>query len=378
MSPHASPLYLYEGQYDAVNLEELKQNPLWRTIDIYELQLNELFEIDNPNLLHDPDFEKHKQIYVSQTQGEQPQLRGNWVYFPWSGTLMHMVDADTYDRLRTNRNQNLITADEQAKINKFRVGITGLSVGNSIAVGLAYSGIGTFHLAEFDSLETVNLNRLRSGVHQIGQSKLDITTQQIYEINPYARIESWPKGLRETDLKGFLGLEQSLNVVFDEIDDFEMKIRLRIAAKKARVPVVMFTSLGDNVLVDVERYDLEPDLPLFNGLLGNVPEEILRTTIGEKEKIKYAMQIVGVDYVPTRALASLLEINRTLVGRPQLYSTIAVESGLAGYVTKRLALSWPLPSGRWYVPFDTLLNLPAIDEDSRQDILQKLKDFTGA
>ena len=49
-----------------------------------------------------------------------------------------------------------------------------------------------------------------------------------------------------------------------------MKVALREAARLARVPVVMLANLGDNVLVDIERYDLEPDLPIFNGILGDI------------------------------------------------------------------------------------------------------------
>jgi hypothetical protein len=377
MNTDTLPHYLREDSYSQHDLAELQQKPLWKTVDVYEMQLGELFEIDNPHLLRDPEYESLRAAYIAKEKGETPEVRGDWVYLPWSGTLVHMVKEADYNRLRTNRNQNLISKQEQATLSNFSVGVTGLSVGNSIAVGLAYNGISTFHLAEFDRLETANLNRLRSGVHLLGESKLDITAQQIYEINPYAALSTWPEGLREADLPAFLGGDQPLGVVFDEIDDFEMKIRLRIAAREAHVPVLMLTSLGDTILVDVERYDLQPELAIFNGLLGDLPEEILTTEIGEKEKIKYAMQVVGADYVPTRALASLLEINRTLVGRPQLYSTIAAEGGLAGYLVRRLALGWELPSGRWCIAFDTLLDLPKEDDNDRPIILQKLSEMMG-
>jgi hypothetical protein len=378
MKPLQKPIILRQGQYNQAELESLKRQPIFKTSDIYKSQLAELFEIDNPQLKTSADFESHQQAYVKDRLNGSPELDGDWVYFPWSGSLIHMVDAKSYFRLRTNRNQNLIDAAEQTKLANFTVGITGMSVGASIAVALAYSGISnTFKLADFDNLETANLNRLQSGVADVGQPKIDLAARRIYEINPYARILAWPNGLGAAGLNDFIKDSPKLDVVFDEIDDFEMKIRLRLAAQAAGVPVIMMTSLGDNTLVDVERYDTEPNIQIFNGLLGDLPEEILKADIGEREKIKYAMQIVGADYIPTRALQSLMDINRTLVGRPQLYSTIAVDGGLAAYLVKRLALGWGLPSGRSYISFDDALKLPQSPSADRQAILSRLKKLTG-
>ncbi len=372
MSGLPKPICLYQNNYTTDDLAKLKKNPIWHIVDIFVMQLGELFDINHPELRMTSDYQAVKEAFIDEQSGAEPDLKGNWLYFPWSGSLIHTVNSESYHRLRTNRNQLLITIEEQQKLSSYRVGVTGLSVGNSIAISLAYSGVNRFKLAEFDTLETANLNRLRSGIHKLGQPKLDVTMQQLYEINPYAEIEAWPNGLHAGDVRTFFTGERPLNAVFDEIDDFEMKIRLRIAAKAAKIPVIMLTSLGDSILVDVERYDLDNDLQLFNGLLGDLPEEVLRTKIGEKEKVKYAMQIVGSGYIPTRALASLLQINQTLVGRPQLYGTIAVDGGLATYLVRRLALGLSLPSGRSHVAFDKILQLSPINDEGRKDILGQL------
>jgi len=130
------------------------------------------------------------------------------------------------------------------------------------------------------------------------------------------------------------------------IDDFEMKIRLRQEARKARIPVVMLTSVGDNIIIDIERYDLDGKLPLFNGLAGNAPEEILRKPITEADKQKYAIQIVGLENVPPRALESVKQVRKTLVGRPQLASSVTIAGGVAAYIARKIILSEPAPSGR--------------------------------
>ncbi len=69
-------------------------------------------------------------------------------------------------------------------------------------------------------------------------------------------------------------------------------------------------------MVDIERFDQNPNLPLFNGLIGNAPEEILQTEIGEKEKIKIVMQIVGKENLTPKIMKTLSQMNKTIVGRP--------------------------------------------------------------
>lgn len=130
-----------------------------------------------------------------------------------------------------------------------------------------------------------------------------------------------------------------------------MKIRIRLEARKNKTPVVMLTSLGDNLLIDIERYDLEPNLPLFNGLIGKTPEEILSKPVRLEDKNRYAVQIVGKENVPQRAMESLKEIGKTLVGRPQLLSTITVGSGVAAYLAREIALGNNVQSGRKLISF---------------------------
>lgn len=330
-----------------------KNNHIWKIHDIYESQLNELFEVTYPHLVHGSSFEKRRSEFVNKKKNDS-----NWVYFPWSGQLIHTVNEQDYYMLRTNRNRNLITIEEQKKLKDFTVGVVGLSVGGNIAVGLTYQGIGnSMKLADFDSLKTTNLNRVKVGIHQVGLPKTDLIAQQVYEINPYANLKLFRDGLKKATLKKYFYQYPKPQVVFDEIDDFEMKIRIRLEAKTARVPVMMMTNLGDSVLIDIERYDVDNNLTIFNGLLGDLPKKILDNPITEEDKTKYAKQIVGLEHIPIRALESLSEINKTLVGRPQLASTVIVSSGLATYLVRLLVLGHKLPSGRYYISFDKIMGL---------------------
>jgi ThiF family len=358
------PIILHEGQFTAADIESLRSEHkiIWQEIDIYSQQLFEIFEVEHPGSSSETENAEH---YIN----EQPkgELAGAWVYYPWSGVLLHCLGEKSLFRLRTNRNKNLILVEEQEKLYDICVGVFGLSVGNNIALTLAYSGMARgFKLAEFDSLSTTNLNRLRAGLHQVGMPKINIAIQQIYEINPYAQISTFENGVNDSNIDQFFG-DPMPSIVFDEMDDFQMKIKLRIKAREHGVPVIMLTSLGDNILIDVERYDLDKSLELFNGLLGSTPEEILHTEIGEKEKIKYAIDLVGAEYIPARALESLFEINNSLVGRPQLAGTIAVDGGIASFLVRRLILGNDLPSKRCYLSFEDALGLTSTEDSTRKE-----------
>ncbi len=354
------PIILYEYDYSLNDLKKLRRRPHWSTIDIYENQSKELFEITHPSLVGKPSYVKKLKLFLRK---RIKISAGSWIYYPWNGMLLHMVTEKEYNLLRTNRNRNLITREEQSKLHHSCVAIAGLSVGSGIASTLTYQGIGTMKLAEFDSLETTNLNRMRATILDVGKKKIDIVCEQLYEINPYLTVTPYPDGLTKTNLLSFVHKKPKPNVIFEIIDDFEMKILLRVEARKARIPVISTANLGDSVLIDVERFDLNPRLPLFNGVLGNLPEQILKHP--DADKHNYAVRMVGKHFVPPRALASVAQIGKTLVGRPQLGSTVTMSSGISSYITRLIILGDNLASGRYHVVWSDMLKSPAANVTNR-------------
>ncbi len=352
-------------------LETIRKQQQPHEVDIYQRQLEELYRINNPSASADE---------YSQQNEEGHHVSGIWIYYPWRNTLLHCVDEDALFTLRTNRNRELISIAQQKQLANAIVGVAGMSVGAGIAVAMAYSGIAQhIKLADFDTLDTSNLNRLRESLLDVGRPKIELAAERIYEINPFARPDMFGEGLTDANIGSFFD-DPKLSIVIDEIDDFKMKVHLRLRARDLRIPLIMFTSLGDNILVDVERYDRQPDAPLFNGLLGNIDEEILsKDQLSPDDIKKYSIKLVGQQYIPTAALRSVLEIGHSLVGRPQLYSTIAVDGGLATYVVRRLILNETMPSGRYFIQFAQLFNLASTDLDEsadRTDALNRI--FNGS
>ena len=334
------PIILREGSYGEEELQKLKDKPEVKIFDIYSQQKEELLSVKK-----------------SQNKSSKKKLNlidGDWVYYPWSNTLLHTISEKDNDFLKTNRNRNIITLEEQEKLSNFTIAVAGLSVGSNIATTLLYNGFAkNIKLADFDALETTNLNRVRAKLSDVGEKKSDILSRQLYEIDPYINITQFSEGLNKENVANFL---DGVKIVFEIIDDLEMKILIRKEAQELKIPVVMLTSIGDSVMIDVERYDLEPEVKIFNGLVDEKSiEDILSKKVSKEDLNKYVVKIVGSQNIPEKVMNSLKEIGKTLSGRPQLMSTVTVASGLAVFIARKIALGEKVPSGRSIFNFEDII-----------------------
>jgi tRNA threonylcarbamoyladenosine dehydratase len=339
----------------ATRLEQLiAKNPITRVIDNYDEQLAEALVSRQPQLYQASYEVKRASLedYLKKHYVHQPGWRkGSWVYYPWSGYLVHILEKEVFFEARTTRNRDLITAKEQEKFAAYHVGCAGMSVGSNVALSLLLQGgSNQLKIADGAVLSGSNLNRVIAGVHNIGDVKSDIVARSLYEANPYAEIERFAT-LTPKNIDQFFDGPWALDVVVDEIDDLEMKIRLRIEARKRRIPVVMATDLGDDVMLDIERYDLNKSLPLFHGLAGDI-ETVLGKQLTRREWLKYATTIINTKNVPLRMQQSLLKIGTKLVAQPQLGSTAIMAGSTVSYALRQLALGHALKSGRMIISFD--------------------------
>ena len=88
-SVQQSPTILVQGAYTRDDLIGLKARNIWRTVDILERQLIDLFEIENPPLASAPTFAQQAARFARTQMGDDPDLYGDWTYFPWNGVLLH-------------------------------------------------------------------------------------------------------------------------------------------------------------------------------------------------------------------------------------------------------------------------------------------------
>jgi molybdopterin/thiamine biosynthesis adenylyltransferase len=281
--------------------------------------------------------------------GREPAAFGSWVFYPWSRRLVHVLPAPLHHELRLDRNRYAITAHEQRRLSGLVVAVAGLSVGRAVVSTMAHEGIGgELRLADFDVLDLSNLNRVSGGVGDVGVSKVVLAAREVAELDPYVRVVTYPGGVDETTIADFVA---GADVVVDECDDLEMKLRLREHARAARRPVVMATS--HRGMLDVERFDLEPDRPPFHGLLGEVTSAALGG-LTTKQKVPYVIRILDPASLTDRAAASMVEVKETLSTWPQLASEVALGGAMVANAVRRIALGEFAGSGRFYVDLDAL------------------------
>jgi molybdopterin/thiamine biosynthesis adenylyltransferase len=292
-------------------------------------------------------------LVARELDGRPASRYGSWVFYPWSRRLVHVLGPSEFRELRTSRNRNKITAAEQARLGALDLAIVGLSVGRATAITLALEGVGgRFRLADFDTLDLSNLNRLRAGVHEIGLNKAVLTARELFEIDPYLDIDIWPEGITRENVDVFLTGGRPVDILFEECDDLEMKLRVREAARRHRIVVLMETS--DRGMLDIERFDLEPDRELFHGLAGHLEADALRG-LDTYEKVPVVAAILGLPTLSRRMAASMVDIDATIKTWPQLASGVALGGALNTEAARRLVLGELRKSGRYYVDLEQLV-----------------------
>ncbi|NUR63135.1 MAG: ubiquitin activation protein [Catenulispora sp.] len=320
--------------------------------DTIEAQLEELIRARDPGrpLAADALADARR----DQLEGLPPWDYGTWAWYPWSGRLVHVLPREEYRLVRTDRNRGKIDRPEQRRLLAKRVGIIGLSVGNSAAVTLAQEGVaGAFKLADFDILSVSNLNRLRAGLHQVGVNKAVLAARQMFEIDPYLDIEIFPAGLTEENIKEFfLGGHGPIDLLVEECDTPWVKLAAREAARDLGVPVVM--EANDRGLLDVERFDREPRRPLLHGRLGPLTAADCRL-LTPAERIRLVLDMVDGERISPALAASFPEIGRTLSSWPQLASGVALGGALVTETARRILLGGRCASGRFYVDLEELI-----------------------
>ncbi|KOX20703.1 hypothetical protein ADL06_27125 [Streptomyces sp. NRRL F-6491] len=278
--------------------------------------------------------------------------------------MVHVLPEAEFRLVRTDRNRDKITREQQQILLRRRVGVIGLSVGSSAALACAMEGVGgAFRLADFDQLGLSNLNRLRAGVHEIGVEKSVLCARRMYELDPYLDIEVFRGGITEGTIGDFFSGSadgDGLDLLVEECDTPWVKVAAREHARDRHIPVLMDTN--DRGLLDIERFDLEPDRPLFHGRTGDVRADDVRS-LEPEEAIRFLLTIVDQERLSPAMTDALTRVGHSLSSWPQLASGVMLGAALITDTARRILLGEPLPSGRHSIDLHTLVaagaNLPA-------------------
>lgn len=341
-------------------LTEIRQNSNLVICDELEGQLIELLKCRNPTLNFKRNREKYQQLLGDYLNGRPLENIGNWVYYPWRNTLVHTLPEDEFVEVRTNRNKYKITGQDQENLSYKKVGIIGLSVGQAVAVALAMERVcGELRLADFDEIELSNLNRIRSGIFNLGVNKAVAIAREISEIDPYLKIIVFEEGITTSNIDDFFTSGGSLDLLVEECDGLDIKIIAREKAKKLGIPVVMETN--DRAMLDIERFDLEPERPILHGLVDDLNVEILQSLKTNEDKVPYMLRMIGIDNTSIALRASMLEIEQSITTWPQLASSVSLGAGIVCDTVRRILIGKDVASGRFYHDYDNIQG-PATDK----------------
>jgi len=311
-------------------------NPAPLDASLLEGQWREWFKCSHPG-----GSSKHATSAFSAREGSSPTGRyGTVAWYPWRKKAVLLLEESEFIEVRTNRNRNKIRSEEQQELSMKSVGVVGMSVGRSVAIAMAMERvIGRLHLADSDTIELSNLNRIPASVFELGDSKLISTARAIAEVDPYLEVEVWPMGFVPEVMEEFLG---GLDLVVDACDAPSAKALLRLGARDRRMSLIMETN--DRGLLDIERYDLEETEDFLHGRL--TAEQLTELAGGGVWTPELLDAFVDLSSISDRAKESLGEVGKTLVGWPQLHSDVAIGAGMAASVARRILLGEDLADQR--------------------------------
>lgn len=310
---------------------------------IYSETLKELWKIRNPHLEFNDISSMQLEKTIDEQVGKEKKERN-----------FNLPSRKAYFELSTARNRNLINIDEQNLLRKTVVAFFGLSVGSHAALTwMMLSRADAIKIVDPDAISASNLNRLRMGWKDIGKKKTAVVEEELSKINPFATIYSFSNGSPQ-EVRRVIESSPSADIIIDEIDNFEVKIVLRKIAKERKIPLISAADVGDNVVLDIERYDETPQPEMFLGRVAGM-ENINFSKLTDKEKKKLIIKLVGFEENSEKMLNSLFAIGGSIVTWPQLGSTASIAGGVVATAIKKIILGEKVKSGRYYFSLDDIL-----------------------
>lgn len=200
-----------------------------------------------------------------------------------------------------SRNIGWVTEWEQQILRTKKVAIAGMGgVGGAHLLALVRLGIGSFHIADFDTFELPNFNRqVGATVSTIGQPKVGVLAQMARDINPELDLTLFPVGINQDNIDAFL---KGVDLFVDGFDFFVLDMRAQVFARCAELGIPAITAapigMGAAYLVFMpghmtfEEYFHLEGLPIerqyVNFLVGLAPKGFHRPYLVDPSRVDLA------------------------------------------------------------------------------------------
>jgi hypothetical protein len=153
-------------------------------------------------------------------------------------------------------------------------------------------------------------------------------------------------------MKSFFEEGGRLDLFVEVCDNLDIKVRSRFKARELQIPVVMDTN--DRGMLDIERFDLEPQRNLFHGLLQSftTPDGVI--DLNDGNRMEMLMALVSFESLSERMKYSMSEIGKTISTWPQLASSVILGGAITTDISRKILLGQHSASGRYYVDLDEI------------------------
>lgn len=155
------------------------------------------------------------------------------------------MDVQFQYREAFSRNVGWVTHTEQNLLRGKKVAIAGMGgVGGVHLLTLARLGIGTFHIADFDTFDLVNFNRqVGATMSSLGQPKAQVLRTMALDVNPELALRVFDEGVNAGNIDAFL---EGVDLYVDGLDFFAFSARRLVfeACRLKGIPACTAAPLG--------------------------------------------------------------------------------------------------------------------------------------
>ena len=216
----------------------------------------------------------------------------------------------------------LLGEEAMARLEQARVAVFGLGgVGGYTVEALARAGIGSLDLIDNDDVSLSNINRQILATHStVGMAKVEAAKRRVLDINPNARIVTWPL-FYNGETAGQFDFTQ-YDYIVDAIDTVTGKLTLVEQAVAAGTPIICCMGTGNKL--DPTRFEVS---------------DISKTTmcplarVMRKELSKRGIKHLKVVYSKEEAMTPVgWEEEAAAIGKRQIPGSVSFVPGAAGLI----------------------------------------------
>ena len=220
------------------------------------------------------------------------------------------------------RTQMLLGIDAMTRLQKARVAVFGVGgVGGYTVEALARAGIGALDLIDSDTVSLSNINRQILATHStLGMRKVDAAKARVLDINPEAKVTTWPVFYTPETADQFDFTQY--DYIVDAIDTVTGKLALVERATAAGTPIICCMGTGNKL--DPTRFQVTDISKTSMCPLARV----MRKELG-KRGIKHLKVVYSQEEALTPAGA---EEEMKLLGKRQIPGSVSFVPGAAGLI----------------------------------------------